>query len=989
MKSKPYNEILEEMSLKMDKIDNNFILMKEQISEFKQENNIKINFKDCHIAICPNGGLIAICKKCGYLDITKGSQINKNIIVMNQNAKRKIYIPIEWNYRVRWVVNLEFNYKEQLYAICNDGSIYKINLLNVILEPKITSEIFKTDEIEKCKLFKNGFIALTVDGNIYHIPDIKNPIPELIIPIKTLLDFSNNIDFITIPEENSRSRKLELLVINDKGDGVIQVIKSEEGKLGIMPVDMDSNKIAYKNINIIRNTSIETFIIEDNQKENKKKKKNKKEKNKTNVKEKDIVKEDPNTMGKILTLAISPLNTKIALYNNLGQIILFDSGLNYLDKTFFEIKGDFTEEEKNELKAIINFMEGYQFLFCGENIICLSGQRFILLLNIENNNQYIYKIIEGSEIEAMQGIILSKCISEIDGIRFLTNEGMFFISNVNKELFDICDTFSNSDGKKLLKYYWNNLNDIAINEMEMREIKNNLPNTINKLLIAAGNIFWVYSDKSEKNDEQKNQSKFEIYNKNKKEIQMFILEAAQYGKCFVKNDLFNFDKFLQLCKDIRIVNNLRNHISKPKFITFNEYKKMDFNILINAIMRNLNFGTAFEICRFLEYDDDIVYKKYCAYYIKKQKLIFSIKEELKLFDTLQIKLEKCKKLFYLELAKKAFKYGKNTLGLKFLEKEKYKIAKIPQYMELKEWETALILGESIYNSDIILLILDKLYKVEGIDNLLLIVSTHPKIKNDVIKYLSIKESDEYIENYLKIMKNPEELFFYYLEQYFSNDLISERKRYISLAKETEKLITNSVNPNFEHKFYRNYLDNLSNNIIFKNEVIKLDKEEKNKNILKNSSEISFDISLYDTYKLGVKGGVYDWIENQNKKFNFSHEGMSIMRCISYGEMNKLNAMDAFIKKYSNIKKSGLNYLNVSEIYFNFKDYTRAEENIKLINDSFYLGYKMEMLEFMNKFETALEIVANDKNNVNQQNFLNDILKKKPELKEKADELLKK
>ena len=46
MKSKPYNEILEEMSLKMDKIDNNFILMKEQISEFKQENNIKINFKD-------------------------------------------------------------------------------------------------------------------------------------------------------------------------------------------------------------------------------------------------------------------------------------------------------------------------------------------------------------------------------------------------------------------------------------------------------------------------------------------------------------------------------------------------------------------------------------------------------------------------------------------------------------------------------------------------------------------------------------------------------------------------------------------------------------------------------------------------------------------------------------------------------------------------------------------------------------------------------
>ena len=46
---------------------------------------------------------------------------------------------------------------------------------------------------------------------------------------------------------------------------------------------------------------------------------------------------------------------------------------------------------------------------------------------------------------------------------------------------------------------------------------------------------------------------------------------------------------------------------------------MDFNDLVFKLMRNLNFGMAFEICRFLDYDDDIVYKKFCAYYIKKQK----------------------------------------------------------------------------------------------------------------------------------------------------------------------------------------------------------------------------------------------------------------------------------------------------------------------------------------------------------------------------------
>ena len=42
--------------------DDNFY-MREQLYEFKEEDKVYINFKECHVAICPNGGLIAICKK--------------------------------------------------------------------------------------------------------------------------------------------------------------------------------------------------------------------------------------------------------------------------------------------------------------------------------------------------------------------------------------------------------------------------------------------------------------------------------------------------------------------------------------------------------------------------------------------------------------------------------------------------------------------------------------------------------------------------------------------------------------------------------------------------------------------------------------------------------------------------------------------------------------------------------------------------------------
>lgn len=73
----------------------------------------------------------------------------------------------------------------------------------------------------------------------------------------------------------------------------------------------------------------------------------------------------------------------------------------------------------------------------------------------------------------------------------MTDEGIFFISNISKELYDICDTFSNSNNKKLIKFYKNYLNDISNNEISMRELNNNLSNVINNLLIAAANIFGI------------------------------------------------------------------------------------------------------------------------------------------------------------------------------------------------------------------------------------------------------------------------------------------------------------------------------------------------------------------------------------------------------------------------------------------------------------------------------------------------------------------
>ena len=962
MKTKTQIDILEDFAINIEKLDEDFILLKEQLIEFKEFDKIKINFKECHVAVCPNGGLIAICKKKGFLDITKGTKINTNIIVMHQNAKRKYLIPIDWSYKEKWIVDLEFNDKEQLYGICNDGSILKIDILNLKAEQKVSSEIFKNESIHKCKLFENGFIALTVDGNIYYVKNIKNPTPELIFPMKSLIDLSNNIDFLPISKNNSKSKKLELLITNDKGIGVIHIEKTDEGRFGIMPVEGKPNMMAYKNVHIIRKDKLEIFI---------------KDENKTN--NKDI---KDNSMGKIVALATSPSKNKIAMYDNRGFIYFFSSDLNFESKVLIKINDELSENEQNELKTVINFKEGYQFLFCGEEAVALSGQRFIIIIN-ENEMQNTYKIVEGQEMAAMQGTLFSKCVSEVDGIRYLTNDGIFFITNVSKEFYDICSPFSNSPSKKLLKAYLNSINKLANSDLAIREIGNFLTNAITSLQIAAGNIFWIYDYSTNKDINDKGLSNFEVNNIEKKNLQIFVLEAAQYGKNYVKNENFNFDKFLENCKDIRIINNLRNHETRPKFITFNEYKNLDPEDLIQKVMRNLNFGLAFEICRFLDYEEKNIYKRYAFSCIKRKKYNYDTSDELRLFELLQKKLKNCPDLSYIHLAKKAFKYNKKALGLKFLENEKSKLTKIPQYIELNDWDTAIDLAESLYDSNVIITVFDKLSKRENLTKFLQIVSQHPQSKSSVINFLNNTEP-ELIETFFKNLKNPEELFFYYLEQYFQSPSISRRKRLLNLAKEVEKLITNSINPNFEHKFYKNYLDSLENNLSFKIDLLNQGKE---KFVIPKPEETSFDISIYDIYKIGVKADKYNWIENQNKHFGFSSEGMSIMRFSTLAEAGQMNNMEVLLKKVNNnVKKLGLTNLNLGEIYFNIKLYDKAAANIMLINDSCYLYYRVEMLKIMEKYVSALEVIISDKNNINMRNMVNDILRIKPDLKPKAEEL---
>ena len=927
---------LEILSSNFRKMDEKMFFMREQFSKFELSEKLNINFNKCHVAISPNGGYIAICKKKDYFIEDQYSKIREYILVMHQDGKTHYSIPIDWIYEKRWIIELDFNEKEQLFGICNDGSILKFDIINSRAVKKITIEHFQNDNICKAKFFGKGFFALTESGIFYYVNDIKNPELFKYFPMKEILGFSNNVEFLIIPGSNSKSKKNELLITNEKGPGVIHFTPS-----GTEFTNENKNKI--EGLSIILKDKTEIYNL--NQTENK-------EENNIEVE---------NSLGSIVSLAISPSKNQIALLNSEGSVFFFHSTLDLDLSKFPRMKVKYNPSPDS--KEAISYKPGHQFLFCGEDAVCLIGQLNILLLNAFDKT-IEYKINETEDLNPpSEDFYFCKCISEIDGLRIVTGKSVYFIKKVPNELNQILGK-EDTPTKKLLKVYNGSITKEGNSEMEIREISSELGNAINKLQIAAAHIYWLDKD---------------IY-KEKKNIQLYILNAAQFGKSFISKDDFDFDKFVETCKDIRIINNLRNHSTKCRLITYDEYKAMTPKDLIKKLLLQQNYSLAAEISNYLDYNDKRVYQSYAISNIKRLPSNCTISQQNKLYNELINKFQGVQNISYIKIAKKAFKYEKYEIGLKFLDNEKSILIKIPQYIKLKKWDKALELALETYDNNILNAVLDKILRNESVSVFISIVSKYSKAKSAIIDFLTKKAPDQ-LEYYLRELKSNEILLFYYLELFFNSKTIEDKKKYVKMAKDIEKDETG-----VEHKFYRNYLECLEKSINFKNECIK---NSANTEEEKNDIDVDkYDDSIYDCYKLGIMNGKETMIESQNSKnFLLGNKKLTLIKFRTYAEQGKFDEIENIINKFT-MKKLGVTAINMAEIYMEFNKYDKAVEYIKQINDVDYFDYKVDMMLFMEKYEDALEVIISDKYKEPEKvkKLIDNIEKKRPDLKKKVEDL---
>ena len=145
------------------------------------------------------------------------------------------------------------------------------------------------------------------------------------------------------------------------------------------------------------------------------------------------------------------------------------------------------------------------------------------------------------------------------------------------------------------------------------------------------------------------------------------------------------------------------------------------------------------------------------------------------------------------------------------------------------------------------------------------------------------------------------------------------------------------------------------------------------------------MSIYDCYKSGFMKSKANFIEPQNKHFDYSHKKLNLLRLRSYLELKRPDAVDTLLEKTS-LKKMGLTPMHLGEIYYDYKYYDKATEYLMQVKEPYYFSYVVDILKSMEKYKEALEIIISSKDNENKAIMVDEIIKKKPKLQKDVEEL---
>ena len=393
-----------------------------------------------------------------------------------------------------------------------------------------------------------------------------------------------------------------------------------------------------------------------------------------------------------------PLPKKMALLSskNVVHVIIIDSSNAINLELKVPLLKDLDPENEFEKKLF----------WCGISSIVITCGRFYILLTFEGE----YKRL----VNKSKGFLM---VPELDCVRIFSQEKCEILKVVPEKYTKIFLPTSRAKAADLYNAYMENIEKNPSPENNIIEDKKGLEEGVRDILDAA--YFEINPE------EQKN-----------------LLNAAAFGKAFLNksNSSFSHDYFTEVCKNLRVINALKE-CRIARIVTYMQFYYLDDipRQFMEILMKYHLFYLANEIAQFLGYSRELISQIYINWACCK---IEQHPNDENLPEKIFERLKNDENASYIEVAHKAFESTSATeknrkdLALKIIKYEPSIQKKVAFLLWIDQYEPALIEASKSLDPNLIDLVILKMAKdTENGQNFWKLVSENPRTRPRLFKYI--------------------------------------------------------------------------------------------------------------------------------------------------------------------------------------------------------------------------------------------------------------
>lgn len=414
--------------------------------------------------------------------------------------------------------------------------------------------------------------------------------------------------------------------------------------------------------------------------------------------------------------------------------------------------------------------------------------------------------------------------------------------------------------------------------------------------------------------------------------QKLLLNSASFGKSSLEYRSFDSNMFVEACDTIKLLNILR---SFGLFLSFNEYKNIGFEKVLNMLLSKHKFYESFEICKKFQFTDKFN-KIFYHWAITKIKVSVELEDD-ELLNIIKDRLSSISEMVQppmVQIAHVAYLEGRFTLTRELALLEKRPEHKITELLELEDNELAMKEALLTRNPELILSLLLRLSKN--------VTPVH------LTKLIMMNMSDYQLYPYFN--KSNHEYLFDYFRQ--TDSFIDLAKLVYEDGKETNHV--DEFLPQIKDLYSKNM-----NDLLFKREISDIERQDA---LNKYQETLSIKYTT-DFEKLTINETLGKLVEiNQEKQINDFKKMFGINEKKYYHiAVRKMIELKEFQRlfKFVTSKRSPIGYNEIYKYLFQTGNKLEASKYIEMIPNMSYNERKKRFLDCKN-YEALINIVENEK-----------------------------